>query len=300
MSEDNLIDIEKFLVKPGKKVSLKNYDTEYTGNKLNKQKGEDLLALSREKLSDLQDELYAYNKYSVLIIFQAMDTAGKDGAVKHVMSGLNPTGVRVVSFKVPSTTELEHDYFWRHYRALPPRGDIGIFNRSHYENVLVTRVHPEYILKENLPGINSLQDIDQKFWDKRYEQINRFEKNLYQNGTVILKFFLHLSKSEQRKRFIKRIDNPKKNWKFSVADANERKFWDQYQTAYEDALSNTSEDYAPWFIIPADNKWFTRLAIANIIYRQFEALHLTYPEVSSEQKEELLKVKKELLDEDKK
>lgn len=297
MAEDNLINAEKFLVKAGKKISLKDYDTEYKGNKLDKEKGEELLDVSREKLSDLQDKLYAHNKYSVLIVFQAMDTAGKDGAVKHVMSGFNPAGVRVTSFKVPSTTELEHDYFWRHYRALPPRGDIGIFNRSHYENVLVTKVHPEFILKENLPGITSIKDITQDFWDNRYKQIKRFEKNLYQNGTIILKFFLHLSKKEQKKRLIARIDNPKKNWKFSAADAKERNFWDQYQAAYEEALSNTSKDHAPWFIIPADDKWFTRLAIANIIYSHFESLHLSYPEVSPAQKEELLKVKEELLNE---
>ncbi len=224
MSNGNKIDIKKFLIPPGEKIQLKNYDTEYKGDKLDKEKGEELLAISREKLSEIQDKLYAHNQYSILIIFQAMDAAGKDGAVKHIMSGLNPAGVKVYSFKTPSTTELEHDYFWRHYLALPVRGDIGIFNRSHYENVLITKVHPEYILKENLPEINSLKDIDQKFWDNRYKQIKRFEKNLYQNGTIILKFFLHLSEEEQKKRFIERIDDPKKNWKFSADDAKERNY----------------------------------------------------------------------------
>ncbi len=298
MSEENIINPEKYLVKPHTEVSLKNYDTEYTGNKLDKEKGEELLEISTEELSNFQDKLYAHNQYSVLIIFQGMDAGGKDGAVKHVMSGLNPAGVRVTSFKVPSSTELEHDYLWRHYRALPPRGEIGIFNRSHYENVLVTKVHPELILKENLPQINTVADITPEFWKNRYKQIKRFEKNLYQNGIIILKFFLHLSKKEQKKRFIERIDDPKKNWKFSSADAKERNFWDDYQKAYEEALSNTSTKYAPWFIIPADDKWFSRLTIANLIYREFDSLHLTYPEVSAEQKAELLVVKEQLLNED--
>lgn len=296
MSKNNFIDIKKIIVKPDEKVKLNKYDTSYNGE-LDKLKGEELLELSREELSELQDKLYAHNQYSILIIFQGMDAGGKDGAVKHIMSGLNPTGVKVVSFKVPNSNELDHDYFWRHYAALPARGEIGIFNRSHYENVLATKVHPEFILKENLPSINSIKDIDNNFWDNRYKQINRFEKNLYQNGTIILKFFLHLSKKEQKKRFIERIDNPKKNWKFSTADAKVRKYWDEYQTAYEDALSNTSTEYAPWFIIPADNKWFTRLAIAKIIHKQFELLNLEYPEVSDEQRAELQKIKEELLNE---
>lgn len=289
------MDTGKFLISPGKKISLKDYDTEYHEDEIDKSKGEELLALSREKLSELQDRLYAHNQYSVLIIFQAMDTAGKDGAIKHIMSGLNPTGVNVTSFKVPSATELEHDYFWRHYKALPVRGDIGIFNRSHYENVLVTKVHPELILKENLPEINSVEDINDKFWDNRYKQIRRFEKNLSQNGTIILKFFLHLSKKEQKKRFIQRIDDPKKNWKFSTSDSKERQFWDQYQSAYEQTISNTSTEYAPWFIIPADDKWYTRLAIAEILYKHFSELKLEYPVLTEDQKAELEKVKKELL-----
>lgn len=297
MADKDLIDVKKYYVEPGKKISLKDCDTEYTGEKLDKELGEKLLELSRDKLSVLQDKLYAHNQYSVLIIFQAMDAAGKDGAIKHIMSGLNPAGVKVHSFKVPSTTELEHDYFWRHYIALPARGEIGIFNRSHYENVLVTKVHPEYILKENLPGIDSLKDIDDKFWENRYKQIKRFEKNIFQNGTIILKFFLHLSEKEQKKRFIERIDDPKKNWKFTPPDINERNFWNDYQNVYQEALNNTSTEYAPWFIIPADDKWFTRLAIAEIMFRQFESLNLTYPEVTSEQKAELQKVKETLMNE---
>lgn len=297
MSELKISELEKYLVKPGDKISLKDYSTEYDGNSLNKESGQELLEAGREKLSEMQDKLYAHNQYSILIIFQAMDAAGKDSAVKHIMSGLNPTGVKVNSFKVPSSTELEHDYFWRHYLELPARGMIGIFNRSHYENVLVTKVHPEYILKENLPGINTLEDITDKFWDDRYDQIKRFEKNLYQNGTIILKFFLHLSQKEQRKRFIERIDDPKKNWKFSAADAKERQYWKDYQNVYQTAISKTSTEHAPWFIIPADTKWFTRLAIAEIMYLQFEALHLSYPKVSDEEKAKLEEVKQQLLSE---
>lgn len=294
MEKDDLLKLDMLRVHEGGKVSLIDWPTEYTGDKLDKTSGKELLEKGRERLSELQDKLYAHNQYSILLIFQAMDTAGKDGAIKHIMSGLNPSGVQVTSFKVPSSSELDHDYLWRHYIALPARGEIGIFNRSHYENVLVTKVHPEFILKENLPEINSIKDIDDKFWENRYKQINRFEKNLYQNGTIILKFFLHLSKKEQKKRLIARIDDPKKNWKFSTADARERNFWDQYQKAYEDALSNTSTEYAPWFIIPADDKWFTRVAIAGILYNHFTDLDLEYPQVSKEKLAELQLVKEEL------
>lgn len=290
----NLIDAERYIVKPDTKISLKDYSTEYADKTIKKSEGEKLLKKEKEKLSELQDKLYAHNQYSILIIFQAMDAAGKDGAIKHIMSGLNPSGVKVKSFKTPSATELEHDFFWRHYIALPSRGEIGIFNRSHYENVLVTRVHPGYILNENLPEINTISDIKEEFWQKRFEQIKRFEENLSQNGTIILKFFLHLSEKEQKKRFIDRIDDPKKNWKFSPSDIKERNYWNDYQRAYEEALSNTSTDFAPWFIIPADNKWFSRLAISNIIYKQFKSLNLEYPVVSEETRSELLKIRAEL------
>jgi PPK2 family polyphosphate:nucleotide phosphotransferase len=303
MADYNKIITKKYLVKPDTKISLKDYDTQYNddisikGNILEKAEGQKLLEEGKEKLAEMQDKLYAHNQYSVLIIFQAMDAAGKDGAVKHIMSGLNPAGVKVYSFKSPSSTELEHDYFWRHYTVLPPRGEIGIFNRSHYENVLVTRVHPEYILNENLPEINSINDINEDFWQQRFKQINRFEKNIAQNGTIILKFFLHVSKKEQKKRFIERIDNLKKNWKLSPADSKERNFWKEYQFAYEEAISNTSTDYAPWFIIPADDKWFTRLAIGYIIYEQFEKLNLEYPKVSDKTLAELQVIKEQLMNE---
>jgi len=278
-------------VPEGKKVNLKKYDTNHTPEELNKAEGEAMLQKSIHELSRIQDKLYADNRYSMLIVLQAMDAAGKDGAVRHVMSGLNPTGVKVSSFKTPSSSELDHDYFWRHYKELPARGEIGIFNRSHYENVLVTKVHPEYILNENIPGVSSIRDINEEFWQKRYKQIKRFEKNLAQNGTIILKFFLHVSKAEQKKRFLERIENPDKNWKFSPADIKERGFWNDYQAAYEQAISHTSTKEAPWFVIPADNKWFARLAISNIMAKHIEHLDLAYPTLSKEQMADLQKAK---------
>lgn len=300
---EELLELKKFIVKPGKKVSLKNFDTDFkpgkkvAGFKMDKKFSEELLAQGIEKLAAMQDKLYAHNEYSVLIVLQAMDTAGKDGAIRHVCSGLNPQGVKVASFKSPSSLELDHDYFWRHYKELPERGQIGIFNRSHYENVIVTKVHPEYILNEGLPGVENLKDIDDKFWEKRYRQINNFERTLAENGTIILKFFLHLSKDEQKRRLISRIDDVKKNWKFSPADMKERAFWKDYQSAFEDMLSNTSTDYAPWYVLPADDKWFTRVAIAGVIYLEFERLNFKYPEVSEEQKTKLQEIKKQLLGE---
>jgi PPK2 family polyphosphate:nucleotide phosphotransferase len=298
LSDDKLIKTKDFCAKPGKKVNLKDFDTKYTGKVLNKKEAEELLETGREHLAEIQDKFYAHNKYGVLIIFQAMDAAGKDGAVKHIMSGFNPLGVKVSSFKAPNSLELDHDYLWRHGLALPARGEIAIHNRSHYENVLVTRVHPEWIMNENIPGIDSVKKIDKDFWEQRFKQINRFEKNLTENGTVILKFFLHVSKKEQKKRFLERIDDPSKNWKFSLSDLKERAFWKDYQYAYEQAISNTSQEHAPWYIIPADDKWFARLAIASIIYRQFEKLDLSYPIVSDAQKTELQKAKSQLLAED--
>jgi PPK2 family polyphosphate:nucleotide phosphotransferase len=288
---------KKFIVEEDHKISLKNYDTDYDHKELTKEEGEDLLKLGVQKLSELQEKLYVCNKYSVLIVFQAVDAAGKDSIIKHVMSGLNPQGVNVTSFKVPTALELKHDFLWRHYLALPARGEIGIFNRSHYENVLVTKVHPEFILNEKLPGIEKKEDVDQSFWDKRYKEINRFEKTLSDNGTIILKFFLHVSKKEQKKRFIERIDDPAKNWKFSYGDLKERALWKDYRKAYEEMFENTSRSNAPWFIIPADDKWFTRLTVAGIIYEQLEKLNLTYPQINDEQKTLLAKAKQELTNE---
>jgi PPK2 family polyphosphate:nucleotide phosphotransferase len=295
LSDEKLISLKEMLVKPGKKIKLKDYTTKYKGKTLNKEESTKLLEEGRKHLAEIQDKLYAHNRYSVLIILQAMDAAGKDGAVKHIMSGFNPTGVKVFSFKAPNALELDHDYMWRHAIAMPPRGEIAIHNRSHYENVLVTQVHPEFVMAENIPGVESVKNIDKKFWDARYKQIRRFEKNLADNGMVIMKFFLHVSKKEQKKRFLERIDDPGKNWKFSLSDLKERGFWDDYQRVYADVMAQTSTDYAPWFVVPADDKWFARLAIASAIYRQFEKLDLSYPVVSEAQKAELQKAKAKLL-----
>jgi PPK2 family polyphosphate:nucleotide phosphotransferase len=289
-----MVDIEKLLVQPGQKVNLKEYDTNYSG-KYNEEEATEKLKKNRKKLAEMQDTFYAANTNSMLIVLQAMDAAGKDGAIKHVMSGLNPQGCAVYSFKKPTEGELEHDFLWRHYVKLPERGQIGIFNRSHYENVLVTKVHPEFIMGENIPGINSVADITPEFWQNRYEQINNFEKTIHHNGMVILKFFLNISKEEQKKRFLERIDESDKNWKFSISDAKERKFWDEYQSAFEDALSNTSQAYAPWFIIPADNKWFSRIAISDIIIHTFKNMDLKVPEMDENEKQQLEKVRQELL-----
>lgn len=297
LTDEKIIQIKDLAVKPGKKIKLKDFSTKYKGKTLTKADAEQMLQKGREHLAEVQDELYAHNKYSVLIIFQAMDAAGKDGAVKHIMSGFNPLGVKVYSFKAPNSQELDHDYFWRHEMALPARGEIAIHNRSHYENVLVTKVHPDWILNEHIPGVETVKKIDDKFWESRYKQIRRFEKNLSDNGTVILKFFLHVSKREQKKRFLERIEDPSKNWKFSLGDLKERAFWDDYQKAYEDAMSATSTESAPWFVIPADDKWFARLAIAAVIARQFAKLEINYPIVTQGQKEELQKAKLQLMSE---
>ncbi len=298
MNKDFIKYIESLRLTGEKKISLKkDFDTNYTHKLFTKEEGQAILEEGKSNLSRLQDKLYAHNKHSVLILFQAMDTAGKDGAIKHVMSGLNPQGVRVTSFKVPSREELAHDYFWRYNRELPACGQIGIFNRSYYENVLVTRVHPEFILGENIPSVKSIKDVNKKFWQHRFKQMNRFEKNLTENGTLILKFFLYLSKDEQKKRLIERIDHPGKNWKFSLPDIEERKFWKEYMHVYEDMLNNTSTEYAPWYVLPADDKWFTRLCLGTIIYKAFEELKLNYPKVNKEEKAKLEEVKLQLLGE---
>lgn len=292
-----LIKTSHYLANPGKAFSLKKIPTDEKDRAITKAEGEALLKLNVEGLSELQEKLYAGSRHSVLIIFQAMDAAGKDSTLKNIMTGLNPSGVKVANFKVPSSTELDHDYFWRHYAELPGRGEIGIFNRSHYENVLVTKVHPEYILKENLPGIESVKDIGKEFWEQRYKQINRFERNLAENGMLILKFFLHVGKEEQKKRLLARIDDPAKNWKFAAADLDERALWDKYQQAYQDAIMHTSTDEVPWYIIPADDKWYMRLLVSTIIRTQVEALDLQFPAISQQTKAALQEAKKQLLNE---
>ncbi|HKI89874.1 MAG TPA: PPK2 family polyphosphate kinase, partial [Draconibacterium sp.] len=245
----------------------------------------------------LQYQLYAESKQALLIIFQAMDAAGKDGAIKHVFSGVNPQGCAVHSFKQPSGNELKHDYLWRHYTKLPERGKIGIFNRSHYENVLITRVHPEFLLAEDLPEIQSVEDVTDEFWEERYRQINNFEKTISNNGTTVIKFFLHVSKDEQKERFLSRIENREKNWKFSSADIRERMLWDKYQTTYEKAISKTSTKWAPWYIIPADKKWFSRVAIGNIILETLKNMNIQMPEISDEEEAALNSAKEKLVKE---
>jgi len=298
-TDNNFRKDENLLVKPGSKVNLSDYDTRYTGGFNDKEDAAEMLAKDVARLAELQDMLYAMNKYSLLVVFQAMDAAGKDGTIKHVMTGVNPQGCNVTSFKQPSVVELEHDFLWRITKAMPKRGMIAIFNRSHYEEVLVTRVHPEYIVSQNIPGAETVKKIDKKFWQKRYEIINNFEKQAYENGTIILKFFLHLSKDEQKKRFLARIDEPEKNWKFSRGDVKERELWDKYMEAFEQAIENTSTDYAPWYIIPADRKWFMRAAVGDIIVGALEKMDLAYPTINEKEKQELQEAKTLILNEDK-
>lgn len=282
---------EKIIANPHTTISLQDYPTDYTGEITDKNEAKDIMKKNLEKLQSLQDKLYAYDRFAVLLIFQAMDAGGKDSTIRHVMSGVNPQGCQVFSFKQPSSNELEHDFLWRTYRSLPERGRIGIFNRSYYEEVLVTHVHPEYVLKQRIPGIETLDDINDTFWEERYHSINEMERHLSINGTVILKFFLHLSKEEQKQRFLKRIHRDDKNWKFTMSDVKEREYWDDYQIAFEKAINHTSTDYAPWYIIPADHKWFMRTVVSEIIVRRMEALDLHYPRVTPTQKEEIEKAR---------
>lgn len=285
--------INKFKITDGSKLSLKDFDTAYSAD-IKKEDSEAILEDLVKQISVLQEALYADKRYALLILFQAMDAAGKDGAIAHSLSGLNPQGCEVFSFKQPSAEELDHDFLWRHYKALPEFGRIGIHNRSHYENVLVTKVHPELLLNEKLPGIKSVKDVDKKFWEHRYESVRSVEKHLTRNGTVIIKFFLHLSKEEQKERFLKRIDDPDKNWKFSAADIHEREFWDDYMDAYQEAIKETATEHCPWYVLPADKKWFTRIAISTIILDTLKSLNLEYPVLPKAEKEKLEEAKKEL------
>ena len=249
----------------------------------------------REKLGKLQDTLYAHGKYAVLVCLQGMDTAGKDSLIREVFKDFNTRGIIVHSFKVPTDLELGHDYLWRHYIALPQRGKFGVFNRTHYENVLVTRVHPEYIMNENLPDVTSVEDINDEFWDKRFEQIRNFEKHIAQNGTLIYKFYLHLSKEEQKNRLLRRLEKKEKNWKFSAGDLKERKLWENYQNCYQDAISRTSEPHAPWYIIPADDKPSARYIVARILYDTLKTYEdIQEPELDEETKANLEAYKQQL------
>lgn len=285
-------DINKIIVPSDKKVSLQqDFETDYVG-KYDKKEAKSVLKKNKKELSELQEIFWADDRYSLLIVLQASDAAGKDGAIRHVMSGVNPQGCHVSGFKQPSKEELDHNYLWRHYKKLPERGQIGIFNRSHYENVLVTKVHPEYILGEQLPNIADVSDVNDEFWARRYRQINDFEREIHENGTHILKFFLNVSKDEQKQRFLDRLNEPDKNWKFSSGDLSERVYWNDYQKAYEDMLNNTSTEYAPWHVIPADNKWFSRVAIGEIIIEKLKSLNLKFP--PAEDPEKLAEAKRQL------
>jgi PPK2 family polyphosphate:nucleotide phosphotransferase len=275
-------DITKFFVKPGTKINIEDYDPNYTGG-FDKNSAKDELKKNKKELEEIQDLFYADDRYSLLIILQASDAAGKDGAIRHVFGGINPQGCRVHSFKAPAKHELEHDFMWRHYIALPERGMMEIFNRSYYENVLVTKVHPSYLIGERIPGVDNIEIIDAKFWEDRYKRINSFEDHLYQSGTRIIKFFLNISKEEQKNRFLDRLNIPEKNWKFSSGDLEERKYWNEYRKAFEDMINKTSTDYAPWYVIPADNKWLSRMAIGKIIYETIKSFDLRYPKAESQE-----------------
>lgn len=280
-----------FQVPPASSVDLGSWSTRAPKEFPDKEAAREKLAADITRMATLQDVFYADNRYSLLIVFQALDAAGKDGAIKHVMSGLNPQGCRVASFKSPSSEELSHDFLWRCIRQLPERGHIGIFNRSYYEEVLVVRVHPEFLAAQRLPD----PPAGEKLWKERFDQINQFEKYLVANGTRVLKFYLHLSKEEQKKRFLERIDRPEKNWKLSSSDLKERGRWNDYQAAYEDMLGKTSTKHAPWHIVPADQKWFARTLIADVIVREMESLPIGYPKVDEAGLKNIAAMKAQLL-----
>ena len=284
-----------YVVTKGKDFRLEKVDPGDTGSldAEDKPKAKEALERGVEILAELQDILYAQDRWSVLLIFQAMDAAGKDGAIKHVLSGVNPQGCEVSSFKAPTSEDLDHDYLWRCTKRLPERGRIGIFNRSYYEETLVVRVHPELLAKQKLPG----KCVTKKIWQERFEDIRNFEKYLARNGTIVRKFFLHVSKDEQKRRFLERIDNPDKNWKFSAADAHERGYWKEYMKAYQEMIRETATEDSPWYVVPADNKWFTRVVVAAAVIDALDSLDLGYPKVSKAHREELAAIKVELLGE---
>jgi PPK2 family polyphosphate:nucleotide phosphotransferase len=282
--------ISPYRVTDGKGFRLKKVKPDDTRG-LDKGKAKDLLEEGIEKLAEMQDRLYAQDQWGVLLVFQAMDAAGKDSTIKHVMSGINPQGCQVSSFKAPTSTELDHDYLWRTTMALPERGRIGIFNRSYYEEVLVVRVHPGILKGQKLPP----KVVSKRIWKERFEDIAAFERYLARQGFAILKFFLHVSKEEQKKRFLARLDRPEKNWKFSAADLEERGYWNDYQKAYEDAIRHTARPHAPWYVVPADHKWFTRLVVAATLDQTLDSLNLAYPTVSEEKRKELEACRAELV-----
>jgi PPK2 family polyphosphate:nucleotide phosphotransferase len=282
---------ERYCVADGEKFRLKDFDSADTNGVKSKKHAEKLLEESSAMLSQMQEKLYAQDRWALLLIFQGMDAAGKDGAIKHVMSGVNPQGCDVFSFKRPTNEELDHDFLWREHRVAPPRGKIGIFNRSYYEEVLIVRVHPTLLKAEKL----SDRLVTKHLWQERYEDINAFERYLVRNGTVIRKFFLHVSRKEQKKRFLERLDDSKKNWKFSLDDIQEREYWKDYMEAYEEMIQATASKHAPWYVIPADNKWFTRVVVASAIVEALHELDLTFPDVDKEKKKELQQIEEALL-----
>jgi len=281
---------DPYRIDNGKKFRLKDFDPASTGHFRSKEHAQELLDQGKAELADLQDKLYAQNRWAVLVILQAMDAAGKDGVIEHVMSGVNPQGCQVFSFKAPSSDDLSHDFMWRTTKCLPQRGHIGIFNRSYYEEVLVVRVHPEVLKNERIPDPLLSKDV----WEERFKDMHNFETFLSHNGTVVRKFFLHLSKKEQKRRFLARLDAPEKNWKFSAADVRERQCWDDYMAAYEEMIAATSSKHAPWYVVPADNKWYTRLVVAAAIVDTLKDLKVKYPDVGPEVRKQLLAAKKEL------
>jgi PPK2 family polyphosphate:nucleotide phosphotransferase len=285
--------VSAYCITDGKNFRLKDFDPADTNGIKSKKAAQSMLESSSLMLAEMQEKLYAQDVWALLLIFQGMDAAGKDGAIKHVMSGINPQGCDVHAFKVPTSEELEHDFMWRAHTVMPGRGKIGIFNRSYYEEVLVVRVHPHLLKAEKLPE----ELITKHVWEDRYEDINAFEKFLARNGTVIRKFFLHVSKEEQKRRFLERLEDSKKNWKFSMDDIKERKFWDDYQEAYEEMVQNTATKRAPWYVIPADNKWYGRLVIASAIIDALNGLDLKFPDVDEEKKKELEAIQQALLKE---
>src|SRR6188472_1471547 len=299
MKTKEIIEISRELAKPfriskGKNFRLEDVDPDDTlefTKEADKPRAKEALATGVMALAELQDKLYAQDKWAVLLIFQAMDAAGKDGAIKHVMSGVNPQGCEVYSFKSPSAEDLDHDYLWRCMKDLPNRGHIGIFNRSYYEEVLVVRVHPEFLAKQKMPP----KLVGKKIWGQRFEDIRNFEQYLARNGVVVRKFFLNVSKKEQKRRFLERIEDPLKNWKFSSNDANERDFWDDYMEAYEEMIQETATKDAPWYVVPADNKWFTRVVVAAAVIEALADLDLAYPKVNEGKLKELDAAKKKLL-----
>jgi len=284
-----------FRIDDGKKFHLKDFDSGDTGHFGSKEHAAELLEKGIAHMAELQDKLYAQDRWGILLVFQAMDAAGKDGVIKHVMSGINPQGCQVYSFKAPSTEELNHDYLWRAMQRMPERGRIGIFNRSYYEEVLVVRVHEDLLQTERIPR----RLIRKVLWEQRFREIVAFERYLSRNGIVIRKFFLHLSKQEQKKRFLDRLDQPEKNWKFSTADARERENWDDYMDAYDDMIRNTSTKHSPWFVVPADNKWFTRLVVAAAVVDTLDDLNLSYPKVDAQKRKQLQAARKMLTGETK-